>query len=82
MCHFLSHEWQPRTQTWPPGAQPSAGGTALPRIILGAEPRLGCCSPDSWLLPHPKESTGGDRVLTQGLHRNKRAGTLPLPPGG
>lgn len=28
MCHFLSHEWQPRTQTWPPGAQPSAG--ALP----------------------------------------------------
>lgn len=79
MCHFLSHEWWPRTQPWPPGAQSTAGGTALLRIILEAETRLGCCSPDSWLLPRPKESTSGDRFLTQGLYRNKRAGTSLCP---
>lgn len=71
MCHFLSQERQPRMQTWPPGTQPTAGGTALLRIMLEAETRLGCRSTDSWLLPLPKESRSGDRFLTEGLYGNK-----------
>lgn len=78
-CHSLSHEWQPRTQTWPPGAQPTAGGTALLTIILEAETLLGRCSPDSRRLPLPKETTSGDRCLTQGLCRNEWAGTSLCP---
>lgn len=35
LCHFPS-EWQPRIQTWPPGARPTADGTALLSVILEA----------------------------------------------
>lgn len=40
MCHFPS-EWQPRIQTWPPGAQSTAGGTALLTIVLEVMARVG-----------------------------------------
>lgn len=54
MCHFPSHECQPRTQNWPPDAQPTAGGTALLRIIMEAETQLGCCSQTADFFLAPK----------------------------
>lgn len=52
----------PRMQTWPPGAQSTAGGTE----------NQTACSTDGWLPSCPKESSRGgtgfhNRRLTQGL---------------
>lgn len=75
-----SHEWQPRIQTWPPGAQSAAGGTENhPRGCT--EGRAAAPQTAGFSLA-PKNLQAEDRFLIQGIYRNKQAGTPSAPSSG